>query len=360
MRSALTLAQRGLGQVWPNPSVGCVLVGNGQVVGRGWTQPGGRPHGETEALARAGDKARGATAYVTLEPCAHDGETPPCAPALVEAGIERVVIASRDPDPRVNGAGVAALEAAGVEVAEGVLKTDAEDLNIGFFHRLQTGKPMVTLKLAASLDGRIATAAGMSKWITGPGARSHGHGLRARHDAVIVGAGTVAADDPELTCRLPGMASRSPVRVILEGHRAVPLSAKVAATARETATWILTTDASEPDHRAALKNQGAEVHIAAADSDGHPDLNACLELMAAQGLTRVMVEGGSTIAAAFLRAGLVDRLMWARGPQMLGGDGLAAVGDLGLGAVDGAPKFRRIETITVGDDVIETYAVAGA
>ena len=360
MRSALALAQRGLGQVWPNPSVGCVLVRDGQVVGRGWTQPGGRPHGETEALARAGEKARGGTAYVTLEPCAHDGKTPPCAPALVETGIGRVVIASRDPDPRVNGAGVAALKAAGVEVAEGVLKAEGEDLNIGFFHRIQTGKPMVTLKLAASLDGRIATSAGLSKWITGPGARAHGHGLRARHDAIIVGAGTVAADDPDLTCRLPGMAGRSPVRVILEGHRATPNSAKVVATARVTPTWILTTGASQPEHRAALKNQGAEVHVAAADSAGHPDLGACLDLMGTKGLTRVMVEGGSTIAAAFLQAGLVDRLMWARGPQMLGGDGLAAVGALGLGAVDGAPKFRRIETIAVGDDVIETYASAGA
>jgi diaminohydroxyphosphoribosylaminopyrimidine deaminase/5-amino-6-(5-phosphoribosylamino)uracil reductase len=279
---------------------------------------------------------------------------------MVEAGIERVVIATRDPDPRVNGAGVAALEAAGVEVAEGVLETDAQDLNIGFFHRIRSGKPMVTLKLAASLDGRIATSAGKSKWITGPGARAHGHGLRARHDALIVGAGTVAADDPDLICRLPGMASRSPVRVILEGHRATPMSAKVVATARETPTWILTTSASEPGHRTALENHGAEVYIAAADSDGHPDLNACLDLMGAKGFTRVMVEGGSTIAAAFLRAGLVDRLMWARGSQMLGGDGLAAVGDLGLGAVDGAPKFRRIETIAIGDDVIETYAVAGA
>ncbi|MBT3397327.1 MAG: bifunctional diaminohydroxyphosphoribosylaminopyrimidine deaminase/5-amino-6-(5-phosphoribosylamino)uracil reductase RibD, partial [Alphaproteobacteria bacterium] len=217
MRSALALAQRGLGQVWPNPSVGCVLVKDGHPIGRGWTQPGGRPHAETEALARAGDRARGATAYVTLEPCAHHGETPPCAAALVEAGVAKVVVACRDPDTRVNGGGIDALKSAGIDVVEGVLETDAIDLNIGFFTRVQSDRPMVTLKLAASIDGRIATSAGKSKWITGPGARAHGHGLRARHDAVLVGAGTVNADDPELTCRLPGMTGRSPVRVILEG-----------------------------------------------------------------------------------------------------------------------------------------------
>ena len=357
MRAALALAQRGLGQVWPNPSVGCVLVKDGQPIGRGWTQPGGRPHAETQALARAGDRARGATAYVTLEPCAHHGETPPCTAALLKAGIAKVVAACRDPDSRVNGAGIEALESAGIYVVEGVLEADAIDLNVGFFTRLKNDRPMVTLKLAASIDGRIATSAGQSKWITGPGARAHGHGLRARHDAVLVGAGTVVADDPELTCRLPGMAGRSPVRVILEGHRGISKSAKMVTTAKEIPTWILTTDASDPNHRADFKTHGVAVHVVAADAEGHPGLKACLEVLGGKGITRLMVEGGGTVAAAFLRSGFVDRLMWAHGAKLLGGDGLAAVGQLGLGAVDGAPKFRRMETMTAGDDIIETYAV---
>jgi len=356
MRSALALALRGLGQVWPNPSVGCVLVNDGYPVGRGWTHAGGRPHAETEALTRAGDAAWGATAYVTLEPCAHHGQTPPCATALVEAGVARVVVACRDPDFRVNGAGINALKSAGVEVIEGVLEAQARDLNMGFFSRTEANRPMVTLKLAASIDGRIATSAGQSKWITGPGARAHGHGLRARHDAVLVGSGTVMADDPKLTCRLPGMGDRSPVRVVLEGHRQISLSAKVVATAKNIPTWVLTTDGSDPDHRAALESQGVEVHSVAADAEGHPDLVACLGVLGDKGLTRVMVEGGGTVAAAFLRSAFVDRLMWARGAQVLGGDGLAAVGELGLGAVDGAPKFRRIQTLAAGDDIIETYA----
>jgi diaminohydroxyphosphoribosylaminopyrimidine deaminase/5-amino-6-(5-phosphoribosylamino)uracil reductase len=276
---------------------------------------------------------------------------------LVEAGVARVVVACRDPDPRVNGAGIDTLKSAGVEVVEGVLDSEARDLNLGFFRRVETNRPMVTLKLAASIDGRIATSAGHSKWITGPVARAHGHGLRARHDAVVVGAGTVMADDPALTCRLPGMGGRSPVRVVLAGHRAIPTSAKIVTTAKEIPTWVLTTDAADPDHRAALESQGVEVHSVAADADGHPDLKACLKVLGDKGITRVMVEGGWTVAAAFLRSEFVDRLVWARGAQILGGDGLAAVGELSLGAVDDAPKFRHIETLAAGDDFIETYAV---
>lgn len=357
MRSALALAQRGLGQAWPNPSVGCVLVKDGHPVGRGWTQAGGRPHAETQALTRAGDGARGATAYVTLEPCAHHGQSPPCATALVEAGVAKVVVACRDPDGRVNGAGIDTLKSAGVEVVEGVLESEARDLNVGFFRRVETNRPLVTLKLAASIDGRIATSEGQSKWITGPLARAHGHGFRGRHDAVLVGSGTVRADDPALTCRLPGMGDRSPVRVVLEGHRAISTSAKIVTTAKKIATWIFTTDAADTEHCSALESQGVEVHSIAADADGHPDLEACLGVLGDKGVTRVMVEGGGTVAAAFLRSAFVDRLMWARGAQVLGGDGLAAVGELGLGAVDGAPKFRRIETLAAGDDIIETYSV---
>ena len=222
MALALALAERGLGNVWPNPAVGCVLVRDGRIVGRGWTQPGGRPHAETEALARAGDGAQGATCYATLEPCAHHGETGPCADALVQAGIARAVVATEDPDPRVAGRGNARLEAAGIGVTRGCMEEEARALNAGFLSRVEKGRPLVTLKLASTLDGRIATHTGDSRWITGAQARARAHLLRARHDAVMVGAASALADDPALTCRLPGMADASPVRVVIDGSARLP------------------------------------------------------------------------------------------------------------------------------------------
>src|SRR5512134_1017521 len=229
MGVALTLARRGLGNTWPNPSVGCVLVRDGRVVGRGWTQPGGRPHAETEALRRAGDLARGATAYVTLEPCSHHGRTPPCCNALIAAGVARVVCAMRDPDPRVDGRGFARLREAGIEVVEGLLEAEAQALNAGFARRIREGRPFVTLKLATTLDGRIATARGESRWITGPEARREAHALRARHDAILVGSGTAVSDDPDLSCRLPGAAPVKSLRVIADARLRTPPTAQVCA-----------------------------------------------------------------------------------------------------------------------------------
>ncbi len=240
MRTALALARRGLGAVWPNPAVGCVLVNGGRVIGRGWTQPGGRPHAETEALRRAGEAARGAIAYVSLEPCCHWGRTPPCADALIAAGVRRVVVALEDPDPRVAGAGIGRLRAAGLAVDTGLGAAEAAEINAGFLARLAFGRPLVTLKLATSLDGRIATGSGESRWITGPPARARAHSLRAEHDAIMVGTGTVLADDPQLTCRLPGLGHRSPVRVVLDRHLRIPPAAQVIADARRTPTWVLT------------------------------------------------------------------------------------------------------------------------
>src|SRR6266705_1008472 len=215
MRAALALARRGLGRVWPNPAVGCAIVKDGRVVGRGWTQPGGRPHAETEALARAGGAAHGATAYVTLEPCCHSGRTPPCADALVVAALE-------DPDPRVVGGGLARLRAAGIAVEAGLCAAEAAEINAGFFQRVRLGRPLVTLKLATSLDGRIATASGESRWITGPAARERAHLLRVTHDAILVGTDTVLADNPQLTCRLPGLGHRSPVRIAIDRELRIP------------------------------------------------------------------------------------------------------------------------------------------
>ncbi len=246
MRAALSLGRRGLGQTWPNPSVGCVIVRDGRVVARGVTQPGGRPHAEVVALTRAGEAARGATAYVSLEPCSHHGRTPPCADALIAAGVARVVVACGDPDPRVNGAGLARLRAAGVAVTEGVLTGEAEALQAGFLTRVRLGRPMVTLKLATTLDGRIATSGGESQWITGPDARRAAHALRGAHDAVLAGIGTVLADDPALTCRIDGYRRSQPVRVVLDRTLRTPLTATVAATACETATWILHSPGADP------------------------------------------------------------------------------------------------------------------
>src|SRR5712691_553149 len=246
MRAALALARRGLGNVWPNPAVGCVIARNSKVVGRGWTQPGGRPHAETEALARAGGAAQGATAYVTLEPCSHWGRTPPCADALIAAAVGRVVVAIEDSDPRVAGGGLARLRAAGIAVETGLGAADAAEINAGFLQRVRLGRPLVTLKLATSLDGRIATAAGESRWITGPAARDHAHLLRATHDAILVGTGTVLADDPQLTCRLPGLAGCSPVRVVLDRQLRIPPGADIIAEARQVPTWLVTLPAADP------------------------------------------------------------------------------------------------------------------
>ena len=357
MRAALALARRGLGQVWPNPAVGCVVVAGNRVVGRGWTQPGGRPHAETEALRRAGAAARGGTAYVSLEPCAHWGKTPPCADALVEAGIRRAVIALEDPDPRVAGAGLERLRGAGIAVETGIGRDEAAEINAGFLMRERLGRPLVTLKLATSLDGRIATATGESRWITGPPARALAHELRARHDAVMVGTGTVLADDPQLTCRLPGLGHRSPVRIVLDRQLRIPATARVIAEAREAATWVLTTRSADQARRQTLVANGAEVIEVAAGFPHSLDLGAAFQALGARGLTRVLVEGGATLAAVLLGAGLVDRLLWLHAPILIGGDGIPAIAALRLPTLAVAPRFERLASEMIGPDVATTFRV---
>jgi diaminohydroxyphosphoribosylaminopyrimidine deaminase/5-amino-6-(5-phosphoribosylamino)uracil reductase len=354
MRAALALAARGLGRTWPNPAVGCVLVREGRVVGRGWTQPGGRPHAETEALGRAGEAARGATAYVSLEPCSHTGKTPPCADALIAAGIARVVAAVEDPDPRVSGRGLARLRDAGMAVATGLCTAEAAELNAGFFTRIKRGRPLVSLKLATSLDGRIATHSGDSRWITGEVARRRGHGLRATHDAIMVGTGTALADDPELTCRLPGLNERSPVRVVLDRQLRLPPGAKLWATARAVPTWVITV-AADPVRRRALEGAGVEIIDVAAAPDGCLSVSATLQALGARGITRLLVEGGSALSGSLLQQDLVDRLYWFRSASVIGGDGLAAAASLGIERLFDAKLFARIETEALGADMLETY-----
>jgi diaminohydroxyphosphoribosylaminopyrimidine deaminase/5-amino-6-(5-phosphoribosylamino)uracil reductase len=354
---ALALAGRGLGNVWPNPAVGCVLVHPGQdqtgdlIVGRGWTQPGGRPHAETMALEQAGPRANGATAYVSLEPCAHHGQTPPCAAALVSANIARVVIAAPDPDSRVNGRGAEMLHAAGVRV-EWANKVAGDALNAGYLSRVNQGRPLVTLKLASTLDGRIALGSGESKWITGPQARARAHLLRAEHDAILIGIGTALTDDPELTCRLPGMVGRSPVRVILDSNLRLPSDSRLVQGARKHPLWLLT----GPEQKSgALDKLGVDILAAPVDGQGRVDLHAALAALAGRGITRLLVEGGSAVTTAFLKASLVDHLAWFRAPGLIGDDGLAVIGEISVATLAQMPRFERQRIEPLGDDVLESY-----
>jgi diaminohydroxyphosphoribosylaminopyrimidine deaminase/5-amino-6-(5-phosphoribosylamino)uracil reductase len=354
MALALDLGRRGLGRTWPNPSVGCVIVRDGRLVGRGWTQPGGRPHAETEALARAGAAARGATLYASLEPCIHHGATPPCVDAILAAGIARVVVACQDPDPRVSGRGLAALAAAGVAVTAGPGGRAAAALNEGFFLRITAGRPLFTLKLATSLDGRIATRSGDSRWITGPAARARVHRLRALHDAILIGSGTALADDPALDCRLPGLAAASPVRLVADSRGRLPPGSRLVTTAARQPTWLLTL-APCP----ALAAAGVRVMTVDKGADGHIDPGAMARRLAEAGLTRVLVEGGGGLARALLAADLVDRLVWFRAPLLLGGDGRPSVAAMGVGRLAEGFRFVRTGIEAVGDDVVETFERAG-
>lgn len=353
MRHALRLAERALGDTAPNPTVGCVIVSaDGHIVGRGWTQSGGRPHAETMALAQAGDHARGATAYVTLEPCAHHGVTPPCADALVRAQVARVVGAVVDPDPRVAGAGFNRLESAGIAVTRGVLEDEARAVNLGFFKRVTEGRPLVALKIAASADGYVADASGNSRWITSERARAHGHLLRAKHDAILVGIGTVLADDPALTCRLPGLAKRSPLRVVVDSRLRLSPESQLARSAREHPVIVFTT---ANDGGEALSARGVQIERVPADGAGRPDVVCVLQALAKRGLTRVLVEGGPGVHAAFLERGLVEAIHIYRAPLLIGEGGRPAVAAFGPSDLNAAPHLTLIERIPLGPDVLETF-----
>jgi diaminohydroxyphosphoribosylaminopyrimidine deaminase/5-amino-6-(5-phosphoribosylamino)uracil reductase len=355
MRAALRLAARGLGNTWPNPAVGCVLVKEGRVIARGWTQPGGRPHAEAVALERAGEEAEGATAYVTLEPCSHYGRTPPCCDALIRAGVARVVVAMRDPDARVNGRGLQRLRAAGITVEEGLFGAEAARLNAGFLNRITKGLPLVTLKLASTLDGRIATEAGESRWITGPQARRAVHALRARHDAVMVGSGTALADDPDLTVRIPGMDPVNMLRVVADARLRTPPGARLVTTAREHPTWLLTGTGHRPSALAPYIRAGVEVVVVRRAAGGGLQPRAMLAALAQRGVTRVLVEGGAGLAAALLKAGLVDRLVWFHAPGVMGAEGWPSAGPMGVAALARMPRFRRVASEALGEDVMSEY-----
>lgn len=357
MAHALALGRRGLGQVWPNPTVGCVIVKGGRIVGRARTADRGRPHAETQALAMAGDEARGATAYVSLEPCSHHGQTPPCADALIAAGIARVVIAADDPDPKVNGQGIARLRAAGVEVSRGVMEAEARLVNCGFLSRVTRGRPHLTLKLALSLDGRIATASGESRWITGADARRLVHAMRASNDAVLVGGGTARSDDPTLSVRDLGI-DHQPVRVIASRTLRLPWPNRLVATITEAPVWIAHGEGQGESPEALRWKQSGASLLSVPVVGGQIDPSALLVALGDRGLTRVFCEGGGTFAASLLSAGLVDELVVFSAGLVIGAEGRPGIGTLGLSALSDANRFTRAETRNVGPDVMTVWRAA--
>jgi diaminohydroxyphosphoribosylaminopyrimidine deaminase/5-amino-6-(5-phosphoribosylamino)uracil reductase len=356
MQLALTLGRRGRGRTWPNPAVGAVIVKDGIIVGRGWTQPGGRPHAEPVALAHAGDAAGGATMYVTLEPCSHVGKSPPCADAIIAAGIARVVSAIEDPNPEVAGQGHARLRAAGIKVDVGVGAEEAARDHAGHFRRIRDKRPHVVLKLAVSPDDKIAAAGHKPVAVTGEAVRSRVHLLRAQCDAVLVGIGTVLADNPVLTCRLPGMIKRSPVRVVLDRALRLPGTTKLVHSARETPLWVMTSSLSEAP--AAMKLGAAGAHVLRVATTTTPpglDLAAVLQALAEKGITRLLVEGGSRVAASFVAADLIDEIWLFRGPAPIGDDGIAALDALPLSAITGSPGLKVRASESIENDTLTIY-----
>jgi diaminohydroxyphosphoribosylaminopyrimidine deaminase/5-amino-6-(5-phosphoribosylamino)uracil reductase len=357
MALALTLGRRGQGRTWPNPAVGAVVVKEGVIVGRGWTQAGGRPHAEPEALTRAGEAARGATLYATLEPCSHVGKSPPCADAIIAAGIARVVSALEDPNPEVAGQGHAKLRAAGIAVDIGLGAAEAAYDHAGHFRRVRDKRPHVILKLAISSDDKIGAAGRKPVAITGEATKARVHLLRAQCDAILVGIGTVLADDPLLTCRLPGLEARSPVRVVLDRALRIPGTSRLVHSARETPLWVMTSNLSEAPAAMKLGAAGAHVIRVATTSAPPPglDLAAVLHALAEKGITRLLVEGGGRVASSFVASGLVDEVWLLRGPDPVGADGVAALEALPLSALTESPAFKQRASETLQKDVLTVY-----
>lgn len=357
MQLALTLGRRGQGRTWPNPAVGAVVVKDGVIVGRGWTQPGGRPHAEAEALARAGAAARGATLYVTLEPCSHVGRAAPCADTAIAAGIARVVSAIEDPNPLVAGQGHARLRGSGISVDIGLGAIEAARDHAGHIRRVRDKRPHVILKLAVSADDKIGTAVRQPVAITGEAARARVHLLRAQSDAILVGIGTVLADDPLLTCRLPGMAARSPVRVVLDRALRLPGTSRLIHSARETPLWIMTSELSEAAAATKLGAAGAQIMRVATTNSPPPglDLLAVLHALSEKGITRLMVEGGARVASSFVAADLVDEVWLLRGPDAIGADGVPALDALPLMTITQSPGFRIRTSETLDKDTLTIY-----
>jgi diaminohydroxyphosphoribosylaminopyrimidine deaminase/5-amino-6-(5-phosphoribosylamino)uracil reductase len=348
MRQALGMARRGLGRTWPNPSVGCVIVKNGSVIAQARTADGGRPHAEVLALQDVGKSAKGATLYVTLEPCSHHGKTPPCVGAIIDAEPSRVVIGTQDINPQVNGKGIEALRVAGIDVKVGVLEQECRDVTAGFFKRIQENRPFVTLKIACSLDGRVAVGNGTTQWITGEPARRHVHGLRARHDAIMVGIGTVQADDPLLTTRVDGIVHK-PVRIVLDSNLQTSADSRLVKTANDIPLWVFHSN-KEKAKEVSLSQFGVRLF-----NMQNKALQPVLAKLAEEGLTGVLVEGGPAVLNSFLQEGLWDELHIYRAPCMLGEAGKPAFGALRLEHI----ALKRLKMQVLGQDLLEIYARKG-
>ncbi|MGL9718313.1 MAG: bifunctional diaminohydroxyphosphoribosylaminopyrimidine deaminase/5-amino-6-(5-phosphoribosylamino)uracil reductase RibD [Wolbachia sp.] len=350
MSIALELAEKALGSVAPNPAVGCVVVKDSMVVGKGYTGIGGRPHAEVVALRSAKDSTHGATMYVTLEPCCHFGVTEPCTAEIIRAEIKRVVIATIDPDTRVLGGGIKALKKAGIEVKQGIMQEEAEKLNIGFFTTRKLHRPFTACKIATTLDGKIATFTGDSKWITSENTRNWTHELRAKYDAIMVGSNTIINDDPLLTCRLPGFEDRSPIRLIIDNQGKLKEEHNIAKTADKVITWIITNKEVEKK----IKNIN---YLVANSNDAD---KVCLKDMASKlvseiGVTRLLVEGGGVLITELLKHNLIDRLIICRSGKILGNDAAPFVGNLGIQSIDNCYQFKKAEVIDFDEDIVEVW-----
>jgi diaminohydroxyphosphoribosylaminopyrimidine deaminase / 5-amino-6-(5-phosphoribosylamino)uracil reductase len=352
MRLALALGRRGLGNTWPNPAVGAVVVKDGVILGRGWTRRGGRPHAETEALKHAGRAARGATLYATLEPCSHQGKTPPCTDAIIRAGVARVVSAIDDPNPEVAGQGHARLRERGIVVETGPGADDARRAHAGHILRMTAGRPHVLLKLALSADGKAGAPGRKPVAITGAAAREKVFQMRAMSDAILVGIGTVLSDDPALTCRLPGMMDLSPVRVLLDARLRVPISSGIVSTASETPTWIFCGTNVSGIAEEVLRAKGCEVFKVDAD-DGKLDLEQVLKVLSERGITRLMVEGGPAVATSFVAADLVDEVALFHAPLTIGPDGVDAMDGMPNSALTNG--MRQTGSEEIGPDRLDRY-----
>ena len=361
MRSALELAAGGTGWVSPNPLVGCVIVKDGEVVGRGYHQRFGGPHAEVHALREAGGRVRGAVLYVTLEPCCHTGKTPPCVDAILQAQAGRVVVAMRDPNPRVNGGGLAQLENTGVDVTVGVCEGEARRLNEAFVKYITTRRPFITSKSAITLDGKIATRSGASRWITGEMARAAGHQLRHANDAILVGVGTVLQDDPQLTTRLPGQRGANPLRVVADSTLRLAATAQVTEVAKDRRTLIATTEQAAEAKARALRDRGVEVICLPACGDGRVNLDALCKVLGARGIASVLVEGGAALTASLLRRRLIDKMVFFVAPKIIGGDGISVFGPCGVDTMEQAMSLRDLTSRRVGADVmLEAHPVWAA
>jgi diaminohydroxyphosphoribosylaminopyrimidine deaminase/5-amino-6-(5-phosphoribosylamino)uracil reductase len=354
MKIAIAIASRNVGLTAPNPCVACVIVKDNQIIATGITAQGGRPHAETIALEKAGKNAKGATAYVTLEPCCHTGKTYPCTDEIIKAEIARVVVALQDPYKEVSGKGIKQLKESGIEVITEICESEAAELNDGFLTVQTKEKPFVTLKLATSIDGKIATSIGESKWITGEHARNYVHMLRAKSDAVMVGIDTVCADDPELTCRLPGLLDQSPIRIIVDSNLRISEDSKLIKTAKKHPLWVITS--GEQANKANLEKLGVKIISCKMDEDFRVDLKDAMKILAKMGITRLLVEGGSKLATSFIKNNLVDQLIWIKAPIIIGNEGIPAISDFDISSIKDAKTFKCHSIKKLGDDVAEVFS----